>query len=320
MHDISASAVRSDEIEEDPNDTWPPWSMDVFRGWKDYFRLGGSTAVSLFIESSSFEVNSAIAGKLGQIPLAAHSVLTNTAIIWYMTPAGTGSATAALIGNMLGADEPQRARRYAILGYVVGTLYGLFNGLIGLTYRYQLGQIFTSDSRVIEMVAMMMPVMWLYGFVDSIKCIGMSVLRGSGRPFLTVRGNILACLIVGYPFALTLVFFLHLGLPGLWIGMSIAWLVAGVIYFIVIYRTDWQSEAAIAAARNRQAMLSMKATHKIEDDTISSTEDALLSNEEEMKELLFVLTEGSDEQEPKEEKQDLVHHQETENIVQNCGT
>lgn len=43
---------------------------------------------------------------------------------------------------------------------------------------------------------------------------GIGELRGCGRPTITVWGNILACLIVGYPIGLTLVFVFNFGLAG----------------------------------------------------------------------------------------------------------
>lgn len=42
-------------------------------------------------------------------------------------------------------------------------------------------------------------VMWYYVIVDAMKAVGMAILRGSGRPKLTVYGNILSCIAVGYP-------------------------------------------------------------------------------------------------------------------------
>ena len=53
---------------------------------------------------------------------------------------------------------------------------------------------FTNDKPVVELISSMMYVMWLYGLMDSIKAVGMAILRGSGRPTLTVYPNLLSLL------------------------------------------------------------------------------------------------------------------------------
>jgi Na+-driven multidrug efflux pump len=51
-----------------------PLSKDIFRGWKEFAVLGIPGSVSLFLEWGSYEVSASIAGRLGTIPLAVHTV------------------------------------------------------------------------------------------------------------------------------------------------------------------------------------------------------------------------------------------------------
>ncbi len=37
-----------------------------------------------------------------------------------------------------------------------------------------------------DLISSLMVIMWLYGTVDALKAVGMGVLRGSGRPSITV--------------------------------------------------------------------------------------------------------------------------------------
>ena len=50
----------------------------------------------------------------------------------------------------------------------------------------------------------------------------------------------------------------HFGLQGLWFGMSTAWLIATILYCILIGRTNWQGEVERAAKRNADAENSTK--------------------------------------------------------------
>jgi MATE family multidrug resistance protein len=79
----------------------------------------------------------------------------------------------------------------------------------------------------------------------------MSVMRGCGRPSITVWSNVLSCVIVGYPLAFSLTFAANGKLVGLWGAMSSAWLVATCVYAIVIFRMNWSREAEIAQQRSQ---------------------------------------------------------------------
>jgi Na+-driven multidrug efflux pump len=57
--------------------------------------------LSLMIEWGSFEVNAAIAARLGQIPLAAHAIICNSVSVWYSFPLGVANASSALVGSIL---------------------------------------------------------------------------------------------------------------------------------------------------------------------------------------------------------------------------
>jgi len=217
-------------------------------------KLGIPCSLSLFIDWGSFEVNSAIAGQLGTIPLATQAILCLTAAIWYQIPAGLATAAATYVGNALGAAEPGHARQYSRVTFVLDSIYGLFNGGIGMIYAHYWGSVWSDDAGVVELVAYVMPMLWYYGFFDSLKCQGNGILRGIGRPSQTVWVNFISCLMVGYPLAFLLVFGFQFGLRGLWFAMSTSWLVASSSFIVIIYRTDWQAEVEKAAERNRIAL------------------------------------------------------------------
>ncbi len=357
----------SDDVTQDVQtvaDSWPsPFTLDLFRGWWEFFRLGAPSAVSLLFEWGSYEVNAALAGlRPTQLPdgtadptqLTTHAVLMQTAALWYMVPMGIALSASTLVGNALGSGDAQEARELvqvracmrayvrvwmrecvracvsacvracvrvcvcarvrasiracmcelrlysalnlrlmcisyaytctcvfscelmvacvsvvmfnsiillnctAQLAYVLELLWGLCNGAtFTFGVRGLWARLFSPQERVIDYVTSMLPVMWVYGLFDALKCVGMSVLRACARPMLTVYGNITACLLVGYPTSLTLLFYFDLKLYGLWSGMSVAWAFVGALYFLIICRTDWHEQAHLAAQRNKAGLASM---------------------------------------------------------------
>jgi hypothetical protein len=117
-------------------------------------------------------------------------------------------------------------------------------------------RIFSSDASVLDLASTTLPILYVYSFWDATKCCAMGILRGAGRPGITVYGNMLACMLVGFPLAYLLTFVQTTGLWGLWGAMSTAWFAATAVYGIVIFRyTDWEAEVGNAQARNRAAAI-----------------------------------------------------------------
>lgn len=69
---------------DDPENTWPALSREVLRGWFEFLKLGLPGAASVFIEWGSYEISASVAGQLGDIKLAAHTVFMNTASFWFV--------------------------------------------------------------------------------------------------------------------------------------------------------------------------------------------------------------------------------------------
>lgn len=90
-----------------------------------------------------------------------------------------------------------------------------------------------------------MPVMFAYCVVDSTKCVCLNILRNTGRPSITVYGNIFACVAVLLPLGYFLGIHMGYGIVGLWSAMSVAWLLATFVYFYILVNTDWKAQAII---------------------------------------------------------------------------
>jgi multidrug resistance protein, MATE family len=234
------------------DETWPPWSMEVFQKWPIFLSLALPAALSLFLEWGSYEVMAGFAGQLGSIQLATHGVYMNTASLAYNGPLSIADATSVLAGNALGNNQPGEAASMVLLGVVIDSFLGLITGglLLGLL-RSSWGYLFTSDPEVIQAVYRYMPILFLYMFVDSVKCVTCNVLRSTGRPAITTSGNLFCCLFVLIPLGWYLALERGWGLVGLWGGMSAGWGVGAVIYGIVLYRTDWERQAQDAFERNQ---------------------------------------------------------------------
>jgi len=260
---------------DDPLDTWPELSMAVFKDWPEFLKLGVPGSLSLAMEWGCWEVNALIVARLpySTFELAAHSVLANTAGLWYNFPSAVASAAITCIGNSLGAKNTYSSIIYCKLGFIIVLTYGLLNGFAGVMYRDFWGNLWTNDPNVSLIISDGMWIMWAYSITDGAKGLGGSVIRGCGHPTINLIIYLVSTFAVGYPISYVLGFYYNFRLVGIWIGMTAAWLVASVAYSVVILRTDWNKEVSDAIARTEQTELAIKniTYNPLDTDSVSLT-------------------------------------------------
>lgn len=75
---------------------------------------------------------------------------------------------------------------------VLVCLYGLCAGALLLGgLRPYWGELYSNDPAIENLVYRTLPVMFFYLAIDSPKCVTLNVLRSTGRPVVTVVGNVL---------------------------------------------------------------------------------------------------------------------------------
>ena len=77
-------------------------------------------------------------------------------------------------------------------GIYIDFFYGLLAGSVLLLFlRRAWGHIYSDDPAIDHLIYQTLPIMFVYLAVDSPKCITLNVLRSTGRPLITVLGNII---------------------------------------------------------------------------------------------------------------------------------
>ena len=232
------------------HEMFPVWSSRVWSNWPIFLELGMPGAFSLFLEWGSYELMAMIAGKLGTTELATHGVFMTTCAIIYMVPQAVADATAVLAGNYLGQNDLNQAKSIITVGMSFDMCIGIFAAsMLLFVLRPYWGPIFTSDVEVQLEVYEKLPIMFVYITVDSMKCIALNVLRSTGRPQVTMFGNIFCCIAIMLPLGWYWAIVLQYGLWGVWGAMSIGWLCATVVYVTVLMLTDWEAQAKEASRR-----------------------------------------------------------------------
>jgi MATE family multidrug resistance protein len=194
-------------------------------------RYGGPVGGQILAEVGVFTLATVFAGRLGQLPAAAHSIALNLASFAFSFAMGIASATSVRVGHAVGAGDLALARRrgLAALRLVLATM-GSF-ALLFVVVPGRLAGLFTDDGVVIAAAVPLLQIAALFQLSDGTQAVAAGALRGLGHTRETFVGNLVGHYVLGLPIMLALGFGAALGAPGLWWGLS-AGLTATAFYLV----------------------------------------------------------------------------------------
>lgn len=204
-------------------------------------------------EWAAFEIVALAAGRLGELPLAAQSVIMTTDQILNTIPFGIGVAASTRVGNLLGLQSAMGAKRASHASALLSVIVGAIVMIILLASKDVFGYIFSEEVDVVRLVSKVMPLVASFQVADGLVGSCGGVLRGQGRQHLGALFNLVAYYVLALPVGISLAFHsqTHLGLQGLWIGQVLGLFVVGIgEYGAVWLGTDWDKEVQRGKDRN----------------------------------------------------------------------
>jgi len=234
--------------------TWPTFSKEFLTSMETigpFLRLAFSGALSISAESWSFEVATIFAGLLGTIKLDAHIITLSIATFLFLSfPFAIGIAASIRVGQWIGDGNHQNAQRSANVSFLLSGAVQLILIIIVLPSSRVLGDLFSSNAEVADLVRQLLPISCIFMMGDAFQATNGGVLRGLGRQKLVFWLNILAFWILAIPVGSLLTFVGNASVAGLWWGYVVGIYVAGIIGFLAIkYFISWPEEAKKAALR-----------------------------------------------------------------------
>ncbi|OAY78424.1 Protein DETOXIFICATION 49 [Ananas comosus] len=220
-------------------------SAESFRGWGSLLSLAVPSCVSVCLEWWWYEIMILLCGLLSnpQATVASMGILIQTTSLIYIFPSSLSFGVSTRVGNELGANRPDRARRAATVG--LGCSFGL--GLVAFAFAVSVrsvwARMFTADEAIITLTASVLPILGACELGNCPQTTGCGVLRGSARPKVGANINLGAFYGVGMPVAVGLAFWAGLDFKGLWLGLLSAQAACVVLMLVVSRRTDWDSQA-----------------------------------------------------------------------------
>jgi MATE family multidrug resistance protein len=190
--------------------------------------LGLPASLQLTLEIGVFATATALAGRLDATSLASHNIVLQISSLTYMVPLGIASAGAVRVGQALGREDPKAAATSGWTALMIGSGFMLCSGIALLTLSGPIIAIFTEDRDVIASTTRLFLLAAAFQLFDGVQVVATGILRGAGETRLPMICNLVAHWGIGLPIGYFLAFPMDKGIVGLWCGLSIGLVLAGL--------------------------------------------------------------------------------------------
>jgi MATE family, multidrug efflux pump len=209
-----------------------PVDLDLTR-IRQLLALGLPTALQITLEISVFALVTALIGRLGAVPLASHQIALNTVALTYMVPLGISSAAAVRVGQAIGRKDPRGAGDAGGTAIILGASFMTLAGIALLVFPRQIARFYTPDETIIRSTILLLAAGAAFQLFDGIQTVATGALRGAGDTRTPMFCHFTGYWVIGLPLGAWLCFRRGMGALGLWVGLSLALILIGIVLLLV---------------------------------------------------------------------------------------
>jgi MATE family multidrug resistance protein len=204
-------------------------------------RVGLPTGLEQLLFRSGQMFFARILAELGTIAYAANQVAINGWSLSFMPGFGFALAATTLVGQGLGAEDPDAAQARGYSAFRMGAALMSLVGLAFLFFPSRIVGFFTSEPEVVAMGTMPLQVV---GFIQPLLAASMvfsGALRGAGDTRFPMVVTASAIWLVRLPLAYLFALVLSGGLLGAWAAMALDMTMRGVLNFLRFRAGRWKT-------------------------------------------------------------------------------
>ncbi|KAM3207900.1 hypothetical protein ACQJBY_062901 [Aegilops geniculata] len=232
-------------------DGWRGWSMAAFNDMWAFVRLSLESAVMICLEIWYLSTITVLTGNLQDAQIAVDSlgVCMNINGWENMIFIGINAAISVRVSNELGAGRPRAAMHAVIVIIAESLLIGLLCMALVLIFRDNFAIIYTSDLDLQHAVSKIAGLLGLTMVLNSVQPVVSGVAVGGGWQGLVAYINLGCYYVLGLPLGYLLGYKFNYGVGGIWAGMLCGIALQTLILLFIVWKTDWNAEAALASSR-----------------------------------------------------------------------
>lgn len=210
--------------------------------FKDYFfpivRIGTPISMSNAAFAAIYMVLSGIISFFGSAPLAAIGIGHRIEAFPFFIALGFSMATSAMVGQQLGAGNPEKARDSTFLSLKITCVILFLSSIIFFFFAEELFSFFISDSEVIHYGVQYLKIIAVAEIFLAFEVVLEGAFSGAGNtrpPFLITFPITLLRIPLSYLFGITL----GLGLTGIWVVIAATTFFKGNLLFFWFRKGYW---------------------------------------------------------------------------------
>jgi MATE family multidrug resistance protein len=222
---------------------WEGWTL--WPGWRrvwDVVRLGVPVAVQISFEVAVFALATTMLGALGPVALGGHQICLNLVSITYMIPLGISSAAAVRVGQAAGRRDPSAARRAGWVGIGLGAAFMSLAAVVFWTIPGLVAGLYTKDGEVVAMASSLLVIAAFFQLFDGIQAVATGALRGLGDTRTPLLAHVICYWAAGLPLGWWLTYPQGWGARGIWVGLSLALILIGIVLLAAWQRRIGRTE------------------------------------------------------------------------------
>jgi len=208
-------------------------------------KVGAPIGLAWLLEMATWSIFTVVVSRFGEVSLAAHNIALQALHLSFMPGVGMSVAATTLVGQYLGAGDPDGARRAGAavfrltLGYMVGMAV-----VFVLGGRFIAGA-FSADLEVAHLAYRLF--LWAAAFqaFDAMGISSSGILRGAGDTTWPMIFSVGFAWLVFMPLLWLFGFYYGWGVEGTWASATVYIMGLGASLFIRVRRGRWLSRSLL---------------------------------------------------------------------------
>ena len=204
------------------------------------FKIGLPSALEQFVLQSGLMLFAKIVSGLGTIGFAAHQIGLNISGLSFSPSMAFGVAATTLVGQSLGAGDPDKAEQYARFIRKIAVATACLMGAIFILFSHPLARLYTTDLVVAQMAGTVLKILALAQPGQSTQLTLAGALRGAGDTMYPLYASIMGIWMfrVGATFMFVNVF--GWGLIGAWVALVLDQYIRSTVIYLRFRSGKWK--------------------------------------------------------------------------------
>ena len=211
-----------------------------FSVMKRILLVGLPGGVQLMVRSSSMLIMTGLAAMLGPMVVAALGVGNRLFGIFLLPGFGFGAASSTLVGQNLGARNPARAEKSALLTAFYYLIFITVGAIPLFFFSRQVSAVFNPEPEFVAISSDFIRYIAVGAFFLSPGMIFTQALQGAGATVLPLMATAITLYGVQIPMAYALAVHFHMGAHGIWMSTVASGLVNAILMSFIFFRGGWK--------------------------------------------------------------------------------